>query len=89
MSGEPTPNRRGRTYFLGLSVGLVLVMGLLGAVVGATAQIEVVETVALFGLVELEATPVVLGAAGMVTAAAAMLVLFGLVSVVSRYADEA
>ena len=76
-----------RPIFAAVSVIVVLVAGGLGAIVGASGQNREV-AMDLLGVVSFQMTPVVMAAFGMFVTASVLAVLFGLVSVASRYDEE-
>jgi hypothetical protein len=76
-----------RPIFAAVSVVVVLVAGGLGAIVGASGQERAV-AMDLLGVVSFQMTPVSMAAFGMAVTASVLALLFGLVSVASRY-DEA
>jgi hypothetical protein len=76
-----------RPIFAAVSVIVILVAGGLGAIVGASGQKRDV-AMDLLGVVSFQMTPVVMAAFGMFVTASVLAVLFGLVSVASRYDDE-
>ncbi|UPV99193.1 hypothetical protein M0R88_11725 [Halorussus gelatinilyticus] len=76
-----------RPIFAGVSVVVVLVAGGIGAIVGASGQKREV-AMNLLGVVSFQMSPVVMAAFGMVLTASVLALLFGLVSVASRYDDE-
>ncbi|WP_137283570.1 DUF7520 family protein [Halorussus salinisoli] len=75
-----------RPIFAAVAVIVVLVAGGLGAVVGASGQERAV-AMDLLGVVSFQMTPVSMAAFGMVVTAGVLALLFGLVSVASRYDD--
>ncbi|UPV73129.1 hypothetical protein M0R89_11280 [Halorussus limi] len=77
-----------RPIFAAVSVVIVLVAGGIGAVVGASGQERAV-AMDLLGVVSFQMTPVSMAAFGVVVTASVLALLFGLVSVASRYDDEA
>ena len=77
----------GQPIFAVVAVLVVLVSGGMGAVVGASGQERAV-AMDLLGLVSFQMTPVSMAVFGMVVTAAVLALLFGLVSVASRYDDQ-
>jgi pseudouridine-5'-phosphate glycosidase len=78
----------GRPIFAAVAVIIVLIAGGIGAIVGASGQERAV-AMDLLGLVSFQMTPVSMAVFGMVVTAAVLALLFGLVSVASRYDDQA
>jgi pseudouridine-5'-phosphate glycosidase len=76
-----------RPIFAAVAVIVVLIAGGIGAVVGASGQERAV-AMDLLGVVSFQMTPVSMAAFGMVVTAAVLALLFGLVSVASRYEDQ-
>jgi len=76
-----------RPIFAAVAAIVVLIAGGIGAVVGASGQERAV-AMDLLGVVAFQMTPVSMAAFGMVVTAAVLALLFGLVSVASRYDDQ-
>ena len=85
MTSESTVS--GRPIFAAVAVIVVLIAGGIGAIVGASGQQRAV-AMDLLGVVSFPMTPTSMAAFGMVVTAGVLALLFGLVSVASRY-DEA
>ena len=85
MTTESTVSSR--PIFAAVAVIVVLIAGGIGAVVGASGQERAV-AMDLLGVVAFQMTPVSMAMFGMVVTAAVLALLFGLVSVASRYDDQ-
>jgi hypothetical protein len=77
----------GRPIFAAVALVVVLLAGGIGAIVGASGQERAV-AMDLLGVLTFPMTPVSMAAFGMGLTAGVLALLFGLVSVASRY-DEA
>ena len=76
----------GRRVFLVVAASVVALAGVIGFFVGSNGA-EVAPTISVFGLLALPTTPATLTLYGMVLAAVALAVLFGLVTLASRVDD--
>ncbi|WP_276300385.1 DUF7520 family protein [Halorussus lipolyticus] len=76
-----------RPIFGAGAVIVVLLAGGIGAVVGASGQNRAV-SMDLLGVVSFQMTPVSMAVFGMALTAGVLALLFGLVSVASRYDDQ-
>ncbi|QZX99329.1 DUF7520 family protein [Halobaculum rubrum] len=76
----------GRPYLLGAAVVVTLFAAAAGYVVAAN---NVVDAVTVFGLVTLSGSPATMAAYGAVLSALVLGVLFGLVTVASRFDEDA
>ena len=78
----------GRPIFVAGAAVVVLLAGGLGAIVGASGQ-ERAATLDLLGVVSFGMTPTSMATFGVLFAAVVLTVLFGLVTLASRYDAEA
>lgn len=78
----------GRPVFAVVAVLAILVAGAFGAVVGASGQ-EQATTLDVLGVASFPMTPISMAAFGMAATAGALALLFGLVTVASRYDETA
>jgi Zn-dependent membrane protease YugP len=76
----------GRRVFVVVAASVVALAGIIGFFVGSNGA-EVAPTISVFGLLALPTTPATLTLYGMVLAAVALGVLFGLVTLASRFDD--
>ncbi|AUV81880.1 hypothetical protein C2R22_09645 [Salinigranum rubrum] len=76
----------GRRVFLVVAVTVVLIAGGIGFFVGANGA-SVAPTITLFGGLVLPTTPVTMAVYGMLLAVVSLGVLFGLVTLASRFED--
>jgi len=90
MSDESAPGvvGRGRRILLGLGAGGVLLGGLLGFFVGANGG-EALSEVTLFGSVAVPVSPAAMTLYGMVVVGVAIGLLYGAVSLASRFDTNA
>jgi len=86
MSEESAPgvSGLGRRILLGLGGGLVLLGGLLGFIVGGNGG-ETLRELTLFGVLTVPVSPVAMTLYGMIVIAVAISLLYGAVSLASRY----
>lgn len=82
-----TPDISGRPIFAVVVVVVLSLSGLIGLVVGTTGQ-ERGMSMELAGVVSFAMTPVSMAAFGVLVTASVFALLFGLVSVASRYDAE-
>ncbi|MFC7080943.1 DUF7520 family protein [Halorussus caseinilyticus] len=76
----------GRPIFAAVAVIVVLLAGGIGAIVGASGQKRAV-SMDLLGVVSFQMSPVSMAAFGMLVTAGVLALLFGLVTLASRYDD--
>jgi len=90
MSEESAPgvSGLGRRILLGLGGGLVLLGGLLGFIVGGNGG-ETLSELTLFGILTVPVSPGAMTLYGMIVVAVAIALLYGAVSLASRYDTNA
>ena len=90
MSDDSTPgvSGLGRRILLGLGGSMVLLGGLLGLFVGANGG-EALSELTLFGVLTVPVSPLAMTLYGMVVVAVAIALLYGAVSLASRYDSNA
>ena len=90
MGDESAPgvSGRGRSILLGLGVGGVLLGGLLGFFVGANGG-EALSELTLFSVLTVPVSPLAMTLYGMVVVAVAVSLLYGAVSLASRFDTNA
>ena len=86
MSEELAPgvSGLGRRILLGLGGGMILLGGLLGFIVGGNGG-ETLRELTLFGVLTVPVSPVAMTLYGMIVIAVAISLLYGAVSLASRY----
>jgi len=86
MSEESAPgvSGLGRRILLGLGGGMILLGGLLGFIVGGNGG-ETLRELTLFGVLTVPVSPVAMTLYGMIVIAVAISLLYGAVSLASRY----
>ena len=76
----------GRRIFVVVAASVVALAGVIGFFVGSNGA-DVAPTISVFGLLAIPTTPATLTLYGMVLAVVALAVLFGLVTLASRFED--
>jgi hypothetical protein len=73
--------------FAAVSIIIILIAGGIGSIVGASGQERAV-AMDLLGVLSFEMTPISMAVFGMAVTASVLALLFGLVSVASRYDEQ-